>query len=67
MLYEVITSILVGKEKEGKLDRDEAIWVAVSMLIAGHETTTHMLGNGMLALARHPEQYELLKNNPELS
>ncbi len=62
-----LLSILINKEKEDKLARDESIWIAVTMLIAGHETTTHMLGNGMLALVRNPQQYELLKRNPELS
>ncbi len=62
-----LISILISKEREDKMTRNEVIWSAVTMLIAGHETTTHMLGNGMLALVRHPEQYDLLKNNPDLS
>jgi cytochrome P450 len=66
-LGEDLISILINKEKEDKMARDEVIWSAVTMLIAGHETTTHMIGNGMLALLRNPEQYELLAANPELS
>jgi cytochrome P450 len=66
-LGEDLISLLIHKEKEDKMARDEVIWTAVTMLIAGHETTTHMLGNGMLALLRNPEQYELLAGNPELS
>ena len=62
-----LISILISKESEHKMTREEVIWTAVTMLLAGHETTTHMLGNGMLALVRHPEQYDLLKNNPGLS
>jgi cytochrome P450 len=62
-----LISILINKEKEDKMARDEVIWTAVTMLIAGHETTTHMLGNGMLALINHPEQYRLLVNNPDLA
>lgn len=62
-----LISILIHKEREDKMSRDEVIWVAVTMLIAGHETTTHMLGNGMLALIRHPDQYALLMGNPDLS
>jgi cytochrome P450 len=66
-LGEDLISLLIQKENEDKMARDEVIWTAVTMLIAGHETTTHMLGNGMLALLRNPEQYELLATNPELS
>jgi cytochrome P450 len=62
-----LLSMLIQKEHEDKMSREEVVWVAVTMLIAGHETTTHMLGNGMLALIRHPEQMALLAGNPELS
>lgn len=62
-----LISLLLEKEREDKMERDELIWVAVTMLIAGHETTTHMLGNGLLALIRHPEQYRLLAEMPELA
>ena len=36
------------------------------LLIAGHETSTNLIGNGVLALLRHPEQAQLLRTEPEL-
>jgi cytochrome P450 PksS len=36
------------------------------LLIAGHETTVNLIGNGTLALLQHPEQMERLRNDPSL-
>jgi cytochrome P450 len=36
------------------------------LLVAGNETTTNLIGNGLLALLRHPEQLALLRGSPEI-
>ncbi len=43
---------------------NEVICMAISLVIAGHETTTNLIGNGLLALLRAPDQLELLRADP---
>ncbi|QES57150.1 cytochrome P450 [Streptomyces venezuelae] len=51
--------------EEGGLDRDEAVSLAALLLVAGHETTTHFIGNAVLALLRHPEAFDRLRRDPD--
>ncbi|WP_306750206.1 cytochrome P450 [Saccharothrix yanglingensis] len=52
--------------RAGELDGDELVGVADLLLLAGHETTANMLGLGVHALLRHPDQLRLLRERPEL-
>ena len=52
---------------EGQLSRDELMSNAALLLIAGHETTVNLIGNGMLTLLRHPEVLQRLRRHPDLS
>ncbi|WP_436763220.1 cytochrome P450 [Streptosporangium sp. V21-05] len=47
------------------LTTDELIGIGGLLLVAGHETTSNMLGLGTLALLRRPDQLELLKKEPD--
>ncbi|MFI6599758.1 cytochrome P450 [Nonomuraea sp. NPDC050536] len=49
-----------------ELSEKELLSTLVLLLIAGHETTVNLIGNGTLALLRNPDQLELLKQRPEL-
>lgn len=52
---------------DGTLDEDETLTNLVSMLVAGHETTVTLIGNGMLLLLRHPGELERLRQDPGLT
>jgi cytochrome P450 len=55
---------MLVREHGDDLSTDELIGVAGLLLVAGHETTSNMLGLGTLALLRHPEQLELVREDP---
>ena len=58
---------LIKAEEEGdKLNIKEMYGTCLLLLIAGHETTTRLIGNGMYTLFRHQEQLSHLKNNYNL-
>ncbi|MEO6627195.1 MAG: cytochrome P450 [Aquihabitans sp.] len=61
-----LLSVLTHTEAEGEIDRTELLSLVVSLLFAGHETTTAAIGNAIVALARHPDQRELLLDRPDL-
>jgi cytochrome P450 len=48
------------------LSGDELVGSSVLLMIAGHETTVNLIGNGLLCLLRNPEQMEKLRGNPDL-
>ena len=63
----LLSALIQAEEQGDRLTEDELFANCVLLMIAGHETTTNLIGNGMLALLRHPEQQEKLAHNPEFS
>jgi len=62
-----LTTQLVHAEEDGqKLTNEELTANIILLFGAGHETTVNLIGNGLLALHRHPDQLALLKANPAL-
>ncbi|MBR1284758.1 cytochrome P450 [Bradyrhizobium sp. AUGA SZCCT0177] len=62
-----LTTQLVQAEEDGhKLSNEELTANIILLFGAGHETTVNLIGNGLLALHRNPDQFALLKARPEL-
>ncbi|HZR71608.1 cytochrome P450 [Bradyrhizobium sp.] len=62
-----LTTQLVQAEEDGsKLTNEELTSNIILLFGAGHETTVNLIGNGLLALHRNPDQLALLKAKPEL-
>lgn len=62
-----LLSLLIHAEEDGDSLTDEELSAQVGLLfIAGHETTVNLIGNGLHALARHPDQTQRLRDQPDL-
>ena len=62
-----LVSRLVEAEEQGdRLTPDETIVMLRLLLIAGNETTTNLIGNGVRALLQNPDQLALLREQPDL-
>ena len=57
-------SVLARGEKQGVFSRHEVLVNTSLLLLAGHETTINLLCNGTLSFIRHPDQWDLLKQDP---
>jgi cytochrome P450 PksS len=59
-------ALVQARESGDALSQDELLAMFVLLLIAGHETTVNLIGNGTLALLQHPDQLARLREDPEL-
>lgn len=62
-----LISALVAAEEQGDVfSEDELFSMFVLLQIGGHETTTNLIGNGLLALLQNPQQMQKLRDDPSL-
>jgi cytochrome P450 PksS len=63
---DLVSALIAANEEDDRLDNRELISTIFLLLIAGHETTVNLIGNGVLALLQHPEQRRRLVEEPAL-
>ena len=63
---DIMTALVQAEEGGDRLSHDELLAFSILLLLAGHETTTNMIGNGLLALTEHPEEAARLRAEPAL-
>ena len=63
---DLISNLIAIEVKGDRLSERELFSTCITLILAGHGTTTNLIGNGILALLRHPDQLETLKNDPAL-
>lgn len=63
---DLLGALIRAQDEDGAISEDELLGNLVLLFIAGHETTTNLIGNGMLTLLRHPGQLSRLRADPAL-
>ena len=63
---DVLSGLVHAEVQSESLSESELVSTVVTLFVAGHETTTHLLGNGMLALLKQPELIMSLQQEPNL-
>jgi len=64
---DILSALVRARDEGNTLSRTELLSMIFLLLVAGHETTVNLIGNGTLDLLRHPDQFEELRDNPELT
>jgi cytochrome P450 PksS len=63
---DLVSALAQAEEAGDTLSEDELTAMVFLLLVAGHETTVNLIGNGVLALLEHPDQMDKLRNDPAL-
>ena len=63
---DVLTRLIQGEDNGERLSEKELLHNCIFLLNAGHETTTNLIGNGLVALSAHQEQKQRLIEHPDL-
>jgi hypothetical protein len=64
---DLISAMIAARDEADALSDDELVANCILILLAGHETTTNLIGNGALALLQNPDQMKLLREDPSLA
>lgn len=63
---DLLTALVQAEEQGDRLSEEELLAMIFILLLAGHETTVNLIGNGTLALLQHPDQLARLREDPAL-
>ena len=64
---DLITDLISAEESGDKLDTEELVMMVEAVIVGGTDTTRNQLGLALALFAEHPDQWNILRNNPELA
>jgi cytochrome P450 len=62
---DLVSALIEARDGDERLDQRELLSTIFQLIVAGHDTTTSLIGNSLVALFRHPEQLAALRADPE--
>lgn len=63
---DLVSALIAARDHDDRFSEDELVAMLVQLFTAGFETTTNLIGNGMLALLKHPDQFAVLRADPSI-
>ena len=63
---DLVTDLVRAADERDALNQQEMLSTIFQLVVAGHDTTTSLIGNGTVALLRHPDQHAALLADPAL-
>ena len=63
---DLVCALLHARQDGDALTIEEVVANCIMLMTGGQETTTNLIGNGLLALLKHPDQLELMRSSPEM-
>jgi cytochrome P450 len=62
---DLVSGLISARDGDERLSTQELLSTIFQLIVAGHDTTASLIGNGIVALLRHPEELEELRSDPD--
>ncbi|SOB84178.1 cytochrome P450 [Streptomyces sp. 1331.2] len=63
---DLLSTLISARDDDDRLDERELVWLGINLLVAGHDTTVSAVSRALYQLLRHPDQWRLLTERPDL-
>lgn len=63
---DLLSTLITARDDDDRLNERELVWLGINLLVAGHDTTVSAISRSLFQLLRHPDQWRLLVDNPDV-